>query len=260
MQIVIDKSFLRSSPKSLVHDICQNHQVLFVSNLLFELMDSDDRAECSAKLPSRVNSVLFMQEVPELLNYEKHKRHAAHPIMKFRIHKHVSLNEKLCSKNFDFSRYNHDNAECKRVVQDEVSRLKVLSLSIFNFWPGLKNHNGRIPDEKILEIRREVASEQDIVKALWHIIRPEGFPPADMIGPEWVIYRWTQLRVLLCLDWVRRHIKLGEANNVKLEHDLHDLYYVLFAALAGGLATSDIKQRETFRLVRPDGHIYNASG
>jgi len=79
-------------------------------------------------------------------------------------------------------------------------------------------------------------------------------------GPEWALYRWTQVTLLYALELLEKHgqlapEKLTTKQREKFQHDVIDMQYVVLGVLQGALASKDKRMRAMFKLLRPDGAV-----
>lgn len=123
--------------------------------------------------------------------------------------------------------------------------------------------------------RQEVAQDRDfIVKFFAEVLCGGAHPPpgarflmqiaqAGAFGPEWALYRWTQVTLLYALELLQRHgqltpEKLTTRQRERLQHDVIDMQYVVLGVLQGALASKDKRMRAMFKLLRPDGAVLPA--
>ncbi len=256
MLIVIDKSFLRASTSARIETLCREYEVIFSETILFELQDSKDRDQCLAKFPSTENSVIFMPDIGNLISYENTNSRAAAPIVKHRIPGNIAFNEKLKSKQFDFSRYENTLAQWRRELKKTIDDLVEVATCIDVFWPKMRDEKGNIIHPYVDDLKKKISKNPNIVRAFYKLIRKSSFVTADKIDMDWAIFRWVQIRVIYCLDWAKRHnFNVKAANRNKIEHDLHDLNYLIIASLCDGMATTDQRLGCFLRLIRPDSTI-----
>ena len=120
--------------------------------------------------------------------------------------------------------------------------------------------------------RQEVSQDRDfIVKFFAEVLCGGAYAPpgarllmqiahTGAFGPEWALYRWTQVTLLYAIDLLEKHgqlapEKLTTKQRQKLQHDVIDMQYVVLGVLQGALASKDKRMRAMFKLLRPDGAV-----
>lgn len=251
LQLVLDKSLLRSLSKAELGELCSEHTVLFTDTLFYELVDNaEDRKQCFAKLPSGSNVFSFLPCIGSLMRFEQEKRVPASPLIDHRLPGRLAFNRRLGSKNYNLYQIDATLHEHRIRTEDEVEGLVGLAGSIDKLWPDLRS-NPQIPARR----KSDLADRPEIIRQLYKKIT-DDHTLAAVIGANWVIFRWLQVRAIYCIDLgVSYMYDLSHASRIKLEHHLHDMNYVVYAALTGAIATADKRASEVFRLVRPDGVV-----
>ncbi len=134
--------------------------------------------------------------------------------------------------------------------------------SVDRFFPRLRGLNAGGDCEAVEEARRIIANDIATVRRIYDAIRqqwkatngfPAELPPANLIGPNWAVYRWLQVNLLAAIDIVSKYAAEIVPKAEKLTNERHDLDYAVTASLIGGLATKDQAMATRFRLLRPEG-------
>lgn len=251
LQVVLDKSFLRSSCSESIARLCKEHNMLVTDTLLYEMVDNvEDRDQCFAKMPNEPDAVVFLPCIGSILKYEQEKLAPASPLIDHRLPGRLAFNKILRSKKYDFSGTDDALPRHRLRTQEEVEGLVGLAGSVDKLWPELRSDR-QFP----ARIRADVAARPEIIRQLYRNINDDN-ALVPVIGPNWCIFRWLQVRAIYCIDLgIRFMYDFSDANRVKIEHHLHDMNYVVYAALTGAIATADKGVSEIFRLVRPDGIV-----
>jgi len=90
-----------------------------------------------------------------------------------------------------------------------------------------------------------------------------GFPHAAILDEAWLYYRKFQTMVLQGLILWRRYQNPGDIRSAeRIEHDTHDIEYLMLGLHVGNLATCDTNETLTkasmgwrFRLLKPQGQL-----
>ena len=93
----------------------------------------------------------------------------------------------------------------------------------------------------------------------------KAFPAAERLTPNWAIYRWLQVNLLMGVDLLYRYkLTLQDKDAMteklasELENDILDSQYVIVGALERALASSDKNVRRPWRLIRAKGKLIPA--
>jgi hypothetical protein len=78
---------------------------------------------------------------------------------------------------------------------------------------------------------------------------------------RWITYRWFQVYELFAIDLRYRYETFETITNTpkaleKLRHDILDAKYLILATLEGGFATKEKKLVRWWRLLQPEGCLY----
>lgn len=259
MEIVIDKSYLQGAATDEVRCLCEEYIVLFAETLLYELLTTDEptRDACFAKLPAKDNPVVLIPRAAPLFRHEIERRRPASPVVDHRIAVPFRFNPRLTRRTF---RHPPDEeaalGEWRREVEREVATFHEIATGVTAWCPTLKTVSGETLRAACGDLKQQLCAETEIVRKVYRSLELEGFPCASMLDPSWALFRWVQAHLLFSLDYVGRY-GLAELPNIpkRVEHDIHDIQYVMFGALCGALATRDGEIAANFKLARPDGTL-----
>jgi hypothetical protein len=251
--IVLDKSYLQGATSRQVQSLCENNVVLMIETLFYELLSTDEeqRAQCFRKLPGE-NPVELLPRPGPLFRYEIANGKAAYPVTEhiLRIPFTFDLDATL-----DEERRRHlADSESKIIrAQEEYPEM---AHDIGGWFPHLRSMKETERRAECKRLKSEMSD--DDVRAVYRDIagEVEDFPSHELLDPTWVLYRWTQARVIAGLDFVACYgFSIMNFNQKKLENHLHDMEYLTMAPLAGGIATRDKRLASNFELVCPGGRV-----
>lgn len=259
MEIVIDKSYLQGTPGEEVRRLCEEHTVLITETLLYELLTTDEpsRRRCFAKLPEKDNPVMLIPCTGPLFRYEIEKQRAASPIVDHRVAFSFCFNPRFKSRTFEHSAHEVATLEQWRCdVGSEVLRFQEIGMDVAAWCPSLKTVSGQALKVACGDLKEQACVDIEVVRMIYRSISPDGFPCASLLDPSWALFRWVQSHLLFALDYLGRY-GFGDLPNIpkRVEHDIHDIDYVIFGALCGALATKDADIANNFLLSCPDGKL-----
>ncbi len=259
MQIVIDKSYLQGASTDTVHRLCDEHTVLFIETLLYELLTTAESARnaCFAKFPPMDSPVTLIPRAGPLIRYENKHLRAALPLIEHRIPVTFRFNIRIASGTF-LHAANEKKAigEWTQDVQREVETFHEVATGVSAWCPRLRRVSGEELKIGCEDLKRQACTNPAVVRNVYRSLDLEGFACAALLDPSWVLFRWIQAHLLFSLDYISRY---GFADLEKIprrvEHDVHDLQYVLFGCLCGAVATKDSDIRHNFQLACPEGTV-----
>ena len=259
MQIVIDKSYLQGVSSEIVHRLCEEHTVLFLETLLYELLTAteSERNLCFGKFPETDNPVMLIPRPGPLLRYENKHLRAASPLIDHRIPVTFRFNPQLVSGCFQHAP-NEQTALTKwrQQVMHEVETFHDIATGVSAWCPRLLTVRGEALRSACEDLKRQASTDADVVRGVYRSLELEGFASSSLLDPSWVLFRWIQAHLLFALDYIARYgfADLGKTPK-RIENDIHDIQYVLFGCLCGALATRDSDIRRNFQLARPEGRV-----
>lgn len=260
MQIVIDKSYLQGAPTETVQRLCHEHTVLFTETLLYELLTTDEsekRNACFAKLSVKDTPVTLIPRPGPLLRYENEHRRAASPLIEHRVADTIRFNQEFASGTFQHPPNERTAlAEWQQEVEREVETFHEVATGVSAWCPSLRAVSDQERPTACKELKHQACADPEVVRNVYRSLALESFACASLLDPSWVLFRWIQAHLLYSLDYIARY---GFADLEKIpkrvEHDIHDMQYVLFGCLCGALATWDSKMRHNFEAACPEGTV-----
>ena len=102
MQIVIDKSYLQGVSTEKMRRLCEEHTVLFIETLLYELLTATEweRNVCFAKFAAIDNPGMLIPRAGPLLRYENESLRAASPLVDHKIADNFRFNPGFATGSF----------------------------------------------------------------------------------------------------------------------------------------------------------------
>lgn len=192
-----------------------------------------------------------------LIRYEVERQAAASPILDHRIAFSYRFNPRLRDRTFHHSAYEESILhQSQSDVGEKVSRFNDVATSVSVWCPSLKSVCGEALKIACEDLKGQACRDPEVIRMIYRDISPVGFPPASLLGPSWALFRWVQAKLLFSLDHIGRY-GISELPNVprRIEHDIHDIEYLLFGALCGALATRDKDIGVNFLLCCPEGKL-----
>lgn len=257
MDVVIDKSYLQAAPADRIRTLCREHRALFLETLLYELLTTGEdsvRRACFAKLSQSDEAVVVIPCTGPLFRHEMEQRRPACPLTDHRLEATFqSLVTGVFSRPLD---QQPALAEWRQEIEREVETFHQVATGVTEWCPALLDTSGPTLSSGCDDLKRQACTDVDVVRRVYRSLGLEGFPCASLLDPSWVLFRWVQMHLLFCLDYVRRY-GFAELTVVpkRVEHDIHDLQYALFGALCGALATKDAGVVANFAMACPEGVV-----
>ena len=261
MQIVIDKSYLQGVATETIRRLSKEHTVLFTETLLYELLTTTEsiRRACFAKLPARENPVAMIPCVGLLLRYEIEHQQAASPLIEHRLPFTFEFNPQLSTGIFCHPPNEEKTlVRWRQEVKHEVETFHPVVTEVAVWCPQLRDLSGDVLRTACEDLKRQAGTDADVVRNIYQSLEGlDGFPPASVLDSSWVLFRWVQVHLLFALDYVSRYGFSDPAEIPKrVEHDLHDIQYVIYGALCGALATRNGDIACNFTLACPEGTLF----
>ena len=167
--------------------------------------------------------------------------------------------------------YEFTDAEERRLSEWEdyfakqVEIFGMLMENIYRSFPKLRDGATEQRIMKHQEITRKIVDDEGVVQSLYSAIwKPEecqpSWPEAAKIDSRWAIYRWVQAKLLFALDAGVKYqgsmpTSMSKKTYRRFEHDMIDLEYLVQGVLQGSFATKEVKLKNWFVMLRPDGEI-----
>lgn len=259
MQIVIDKSYLQGVSTEKMCRLCEEHTVLFIETLLYELLTAteSERNVCFAKFPAIDNPVTLIPRAGPLLRYENEHLRAASPLVDHRIEVDFRFNPEFAIGSFQHAPDEKTAlTDWRQEVKREVETFREVATGVSVWCPRLRTVSDKELKIGCKDLKRQACTDLAVVRNVYRSLDLEGFACASLLDRSWVLFRWIQAHLLFSLDYIARY-EFADLEKIpkRLEHDIHDIQYVLFGCLCGALATKDKVMMRNFQLACPEGTV-----
>ena len=267
--IVLDKCFIQSTNKIKILELARLHRLIISDALFYELLTENDpktRSKCFAKFLPNENPVDLVSHIGTLMRIEIDRHQAAGKPSQNRELIRFQFNPQLIDSEYKFPK------EVEQEIFNLTTELKT-DVKIFSeiasmtpsFFPNLFTGTQAQRDQAKKDAEEAIASPDSLLDFYSKIESPYGekpLPPAILITQDWAIYRWLQVRFLFALDlYLRYHgnipIELSANVYEKMEHDVLDAQILMLGCLEGAFATNEKKLKRWFRLLCPNGILYD---
>jgi hypothetical protein len=264
--IILDKCFLQGSSASRIHELADRHRLLVSDGLFYELLTCGEpaRSRCFAKFPAVENPVDLVSHIGTLARKEIDTHCPAGKPSENREELRFVFNAKLVGANYELPE------EAKQATTERFSELREssknmldMALTIEEFFPGLLSGNQSSREAARASAEALIVAPGSLNEFIGSLEAPDGhpgLPPAYLLDDRWAIYRWFQVKLLFALDlYVRHQGRLPEMTDaawVRLEHDVLDAEVLSLGVLEGVFATREKKLIRWWKLLRPDGILY----
>jgi hypothetical protein len=225
--------------------------------LFYELLTAPDweRTMCFQKFPDIENPVTLVPSIGELLRFEVTHCIPCTPLKDHAV-ANFRFNRSLRGGTFVLTSAQRDYIDATEAgLSQQAEETTKIWCTIDRFFPGLTEYRPGQNSEALDNAIETIAENEDAIREIYDAIRPESFPPARLVGPDWAVYRWVQVHFLAALDFIRKYGTEQLPNAAKMINERHDLDYAVSAALASGLATRDDAMARRFRLLSPRGPL-----
>lgn len=266
-KVVIDKCFLQGSKKSHIRELAASRRLVISEALFFELLTSSEpgRSRCFAKLPQTDNPVDLVSHIGTLMRIEIDTQLPAGKPSSHREELHFRLNPALLQPDYQLPEQAQEAveeqaAQLKSDVQLFIERAAVVN----SFFPDLLIGSDARREEARAEAEKAIAAPGALSEFYAGLKPPPGerpLPSASLVNESWALYRWLQVQFLFAVDLYVRYQgrvpqRFGRATYEKLEHDVLDAQILMLGCLEGAIATREGKIKRWWRLLCPDGALY----
>lgn len=272
--IIVDKSYVQGTGS--LSEIQRNWSLLFPDAFFFEVASTNPsaRQSCLSKLRKLKSNggVYIVSNVGELFRKEIHDLVCAgQPSENLVLG--LDLDAFFSAQFDDLTKARQDALALTEIEFDKdidglIERANTLDGQIQGTSNGCTERRKRAYGLA----RQEVVQDRDfIVKFFVEVLCAGAYAPpgarflvqiaqTGAFGPEWALYRWTQVTLLYALELLERHgqlvpERLTAKQREKLQHDVIDMQYVVLGVQQGALASKDNRMRAMFKLLRPDGAV-----
>lgn len=272
--IIVDKSYVQGAGS--LSEIQRNWSLLFPDAFFFEVASTNPsaRKSCLAKLRELKGngSVYVVSNVGELFRKEIHDLVCAGQPSE-NIVRGLDLDAFFSAQFDDLTKARRNALALTEIEFDQdVDGLIERANTLHGHIQGTSDGSTEQRKRAYGLARQEVAQDRDfIVKFFAEVLCGGAHAPpgarflmqiaqTGAFGPEWALYRWTQVTLLYALELLQRHgqltpEKLTTKQREKLQHDVIDMQYVVLGVLQGALASKDKRMRAMFKLLRPNGAV-----
>jgi hypothetical protein len=241
---------------------------LLISDALFyELLTTKepDRSRCFAKLPAVENPVDLVSHAGTLMRLEVETHKPAGKPSAHREKLRFKFNPRLVTQQYELPEEAQEVVdEHTRELRSDVHAFMSVAETSGTFFSGLLegSQNDRI--QARLGAETAIASPGALRDFYASLTPPPGekpLPPQNLVGDDWAVYRYLQVKMLFALDLYVRYQgsmpqDMSEATFERMEHDVLDAQLLILGCLEGSFATREKKLKRWFRLLRPDGLLY----
>lgn len=257
--IVLDKCYLQGASPEQIRQLCTNYRVLMPEALMFELLTAEEgtRTSCFRKFPEGLNPVALISHVGTLLAHERETHTPASPVYERRVDIQFTFSPRLAAGTFVFTPEQQAAiAEWETEMDRSVDEFKHRAAATVYWFPSILDYRPGMSPAKINDLRQAVATDTQMIRDIYEVIRHESFPSSTIIDEQWASFRWVQVQLLAVLEYIRRY----GADNVqaafwRVHNDIVDMQYAITGVLVGALASRDTAVQNTFRLLCPEGEL-----
>lgn len=239
--------------------------------LFYELISNEaNRDKCFRKLPEGENPLVLLPGVSDLMRMEvRNNRPCGIPSMQAEKMR-FQFNNKLADGNFQLTpdqkqELDERRAELRNDVDGLVQRVDAVA-TMFPRLLGGKDSERKTHKESIEE---SIGTDRESLMRFYASLEippldSKPFPRPERLTPNWAIYRWLQVNLLMGVDLLFRYKRtlkdvMTEKLSTQLENDILDAHYVIVGALEGALASGDRNVRRLWQLIRAKGELIPAS-
>lgn len=265
--VVLDKCFLQGSKKADIQELATSRRLVVSEALFYELLTSSEpgRSRCFSKLPRTDNPVDLVSHIGTLMRIEIDTQLPAGKPSSHREELRFRLNPALLAPDYQLPKQAQEaveeqTAQLKSDVQLFIERAAVVN----SFFPDLLIGSHARRDGARAEAEEAIAAPGGLSELYAALEPPPGerpLPSASVVNESWALYRWLQVQLLFAVDLYVRYQgripqRFGRRTYEKLEHDVLDAQVLMLGCLEGAIATRERKLKRWWRLLRPDGELY----
>lgn len=265
--IVLDKCFLQGSKRSRIQELAASRRLVMSEALFYELLTSSEpgRSRCFSKLPQTDDPVDLVSHIGTLMRIEIDTQLPAGKPSSHREELRFRLNPALFEPDYRLPEQAQEaveeqTAQLKSDVQLFIERAAVVS----SFFPDLLNGSQTRREGARAEAEKAIAASGALSEFYAALEPPPGerpLPSASLVNESWALYRWLQVQLLFAVDLYVRYQgrmppRFGRVTYEKLEHDVLDAQVLMLGCLEGAIATRERKLKRWWRLLCPDGALY----
>ncbi|MGB0743450.1 MAG: hypothetical protein ACPGSB_02890 [Opitutales bacterium] len=254
--IVVDKSYAHSSNPRRLMQLAEEFTVLVPSAFFYEVArtELEKRRKAIHAFPE-----FQMLHILSLMRMEVESRS---PLMQIDYRAH-EFNPDFVSGKREFSideEQIFEAYETGALSENMASWKQVPNCGVY----GFSREEMRSVLDGSIEDFAEVCRELCRVERIREIASGLNITVADELDGRWLYFRYLQAKFIYGLCYQRLY-HAGRGNipgNKNLEHDIHDMEYLILGLHAGCLATKESQEKYQklgwkFKLLRPDARIIN---
>jgi hypothetical protein len=261
--LILDKNYLQGAGAPEVQQLCTARAAVMPDVLFYEMISCDEprRSDCFRKLPGVDNPIMVVPNTGALLRFELENREACGKPSEHALDVHYRFNPKLSQAGYvlpaeaqavlDQAKVNEENE-----LRDFVQLLETAPMIFPDVFE--KGISDAVRDERQRQTLAELGDDVSIVRdALNQLSGPLTRRLRSCeLGPDWIHYRWLQVKLASVLDLARRFSQMKPPFTPKQTHTLanfvYDMQYAMLALLEGGLASRDEWLRNLVMGLRKD--------
>lgn len=265
--VVLDKSFLQGSKKSHIQELAAFRRLVMSEALFYELLTSSEpgRSRCFSKLSQTQNPVDLVSHIGTLMRIEIDTQLPAGKPSSHREELRFQLNPALLKPDYQLPEQAQEAVEEQTAqLESDVQLFIERSAVVNSFFPDLFNGSDVRRKGAQAEAEKAIAAPGALSEFYAALEQPPGerpLPSACLVNESWALYRWLQVQLLFAVDlYVRYQGRLpqrfGRVTYEKIEHDILDAQVLMLGCLEGAIATRERKLIRWWRLLCPNGELY----
>jgi hypothetical protein len=261
--IVLDKCFLQGSSAIAIRELALSNRLLVSDGLFYELLSGSEpgRSRCFAKFPEGENPVDLVSHIGTLANIEINTHRRSGPPSENKEPIRFQFNTSLTSPGFKMpSQAKEAIDELFVQLREDSQGILDLAPSCADFFPGILSGSDQKRRMKWLDAERLIALPGSLIPFLETLKADLSLPPVEAMDETWAIYRHLQVKMLFALELHFTHQgktpSLSPTGWTRLEHDVLDAQVLSLGCLEGAFATRETKLIRWFKLLCPDGKLF----
>jgi hypothetical protein len=207
------------------------------------------------KLRSVEQKLVLLPGISEMLNAESKQRKPASIVLRC---KRVEFNPRWFERDGWAPELDADTQATAQIVDQRLERRLNQMVPIWKDFKKLPDFENAKSEDMPGIVRRkceQIRDDREDMRGFYATHRPSIAPPAELIDEKWAHFRWIQVQLLAGLDFFASYELGAPFRQEDMFHELLDLDYLIPALLVGGLASSEVRMVQRFRLLRPDGVV-----
>ena len=250
-----------------MHHMAETHRLLMSDALFYEILsDPKRRALCFSKFPRIRNPVELIGHPGQMLRRELESHRPNGKPSSYIEDIPFEFNAALLREDYQFPADAMATLlEYAKELQSDIASYQDAIKLTPTFFPKLLNGSDAVRAVAKAEAERAVVEDVQGLLGFYRLLTPPKgeppLPPAELVTPEWALFRWIQVKMLFALDVYCRYsgtfpnVPMGKVLE-KFEHDVLDTQYLLLGLMEGSFATREKKLQKWWRLLSPNGTLY----